>query len=67
GAAYNPLEREDPDVTLSAEEREVGGLGIFLVRQTMDAVHYHRTNGWNMLTIQKQMSETSGEETPHEV
>lgn len=67
GAAYNPLEREDPDVTLSAEEREVGGLGIFLVRQTMDGVQYHRNDGWNMLTIQKCLSESSGEEVPHEV
>ncbi|MCR5755452.1 MAG: ATP-binding protein [Acetatifactor sp.] len=55
GVAYNPLEKEDPDVTLSAEEREIGGLGIFLVKKTMDDVEYKRENEYNILTIYKQI------------
>jgi len=53
GAPFNPLEREDPDVTLSAEERPVGGLGIFMVKKTMDEVNYVRENDMNILTIRK--------------
>ena len=55
GIPYNPLEKEDPDVTLSAEEREIGGLGIFLVRKTMDAMEYARQDGHNVLTIRKKI------------
>ncbi len=54
GVPYNPLEKEDPDTTLSAEEREIGGLGIFLIKKTMDAVEYVRENGQNVLTVRKQ-------------
>ncbi len=53
GIPYNPLEHEDPDVTLSADEREVGGLGIFIVKRTMDDVLYEYKNGQNILTIKK--------------
>lgn len=53
GIPYNPLEKEDPDTTLSAEEREIGGLGILLIKKTMDAVEYIRTNGQNVLTVRK--------------
>ena len=53
GVPFNPLENAAPDVTLSAEEREIGGLGIFLVRKTMDAVEYQRADGFNILTIKK--------------
>ena len=55
GIPYNPLEKEDPDVTLSAEEREIGGLGIFLVRKTMDAMEYARQDDHNVLTIRKKI------------
>ena len=55
GKPYNPLENPDPDVTLSAEERKIGGLGIFMVKKTMDEVHYEYADGWNMLTIRKQI------------
>lgn len=55
GVPYNPLEKDDPDVTLSAEERKIGGLGIFLVKKTMDNVCYSRENGKNVLTIEKQL------------
>ena len=53
GVAYNPLEKEDPDVTLSAEERPIGGLGIYLVKQAMDRVEYEYKDGYNILTIEK--------------
>lgn len=55
GVAYDPLSKADPDVTLSAEERDIGGLGIFLVKKTMDAMAYRRENDQNMLTIHKRI------------
>ena len=53
GVAYDPLAKDDPDVTLSAQERQVGGLGIFLVKKTMDDVRYRREGEYNVLTIRK--------------
>ncbi len=53
GFAYNPLEREEPDITLSAEEREIGGLGIFMVKQIMDEITYQRIDGKNVLKAAK--------------
>lgn len=53
GFAYNPLEKEDPDITLSAQEREIGGLGIFMVKQIMDEVTYRRADGKNVLKLVK--------------
>ncbi|MCQ2409244.1 MAG: SpoIIE family protein phosphatase [Clostridia bacterium] len=53
GIPYNPLTNADPDVTLSAEERGIGGLGIYLVKKTMDDMKYKYENGQNILTIQK--------------
>ena len=55
GVPYDPLKKTDPDVSLSAEEREVGGLGIFLVKKTMDAMEYERRDGINRLTIRKKV------------
>ena len=55
GIPYNPLEREDPDITLSAEDREIGGLGIFMVKKTMDEMRYDYKNGQNVLTIMKKL------------
>jgi anti-sigma regulatory factor (Ser/Thr protein kinase) len=55
GTPFNPLEKADPDVTLSAEERQIGGLGIFLVKKTMDAVEYAYVDGWNILKIYKKI------------
>ena len=55
GIPYNPLEKEDPDTTLSAEEREIGGLGIFMVKKTMDDVKYEYKDGQNILKIVKKM------------
>jgi anti-sigma regulatory factor (Ser/Thr protein kinase) len=53
GAPYNPLEKEDPDITLSAEERGIGGLGIFMVKKMMDSVEYRREDGKNILTMRR--------------
>ena len=56
GVPYDPLENPDPDISLSAEERSVGGLGIFLVKQIMDKVGYRYENGQNILTLEKRLS-----------
>ena len=53
GKPYNPLEREDPDVSKSAEDRGVGGLGVFMVKQLMDNISYRYENGKNILIIEK--------------
>ncbi|MBR6147322.1 MAG: ATP-binding protein [Lachnospiraceae bacterium] len=55
GVPYNPLEKEDPDITLTSEERQVGGLGIFLVKKNMDEVYYKYENGNNVLTMKKKI------------
>ena len=57
GVPFNPLDREDPDITLSAEEREIGGLGIFLCKQMMDSLNYRYEDGNNILTMTKKISE----------
>jgi len=51
GTPYNPLEKEDPDISTSAEERDIGGLGIFIVKQTMNEVNYERIADQNILTV----------------
>ena len=53
GVPYDPLAKADPDVSLSAEERQIGGLGIFMVKKTMDDVQYRYENGKNILTLKK--------------
>ena len=53
GKPFDPLKKKDPDVTLSAEERAIGGLGIFLVKKTMDDMEYRYEQGMNILTIRK--------------
>ena len=53
GKPYNPLQKEDPNTTLSAEERQIGGLGIYIVKKSMDEVTYCYREGQNILTIVK--------------
>ena len=53
GVPYDPLAKADPDITLSADERQIGGLGIFLVKKNMDDVKYEYVNGRNILTLKK--------------
>lgn len=56
GIPYNPLEAEEPDVTLNAADRPIGGLGIFLVRKSMDDIQYEFRDGQNILTITKYLA-----------
>lgn len=53
GRPYDPLAKEDPDVTLSAEERGIGGLGIYMVKKSMDGIAYEYKDGQNILKITK--------------
>ena len=53
GKAFNPLAKPDPDIILSVEEREIGGLGIFLTKKYMDSVLYERKDNQNILTFTK--------------
>ena len=53
GIPYNPLEKEDPDITLSVEERQIGGLGIYMVKNMMDSVSYEYADGQNVFTVEK--------------
>ena len=55
GVPYDPLATEDPDTTLSAEERDIGGLGIFMVKKSMDEITYRYEGGKNVLSIRKKI------------
>ena len=55
GVPFDPLKKPDPDITLSAEEREIGGLGIFIAKKTMDSISYSYENGENILTMIKKI------------
>ena len=53
GKPFNPLDRQDPNITASSDEREIGGLGIYMVKQIMDSVAYEYINNQNVLTLVK--------------
>ena len=55
GIPFDPLKKPDPDITLSAEDREIGGLGIFITKKTMDTISYSNTDGKNILTMTKKI------------
>ena len=55
GISFNPLEQAEPDTALGVEARGIGGLGIFLVRKTMDEVSYQYTDGSNILCLKKRI------------
>ena len=55
GTPFNPLEHPDPDVTLPAEKRQIGGLGIYMVKKSMDSVSYRYEDGQNILTIRRKL------------
>ncbi|MBQ9565624.1 MAG: ATP-binding protein [Synergistaceae bacterium] len=55
GVPYDPLAKPDPDVSLSAEERPIGGLGIYLVKKSMDSVSYNYESGKNVLQLEKRL------------
>ncbi|MBQ7222779.1 MAG: ATP-binding protein, partial [Bacteroidales bacterium] len=56
GKPFNPLDQADPDITASAEDRDIGGLGIFLCKQMMDSIDYKYEGGCNVLTMTKRVS-----------
>ena len=56
GKPFDPLGRDDPDITLSADERSIGGLGIFVVKKTMDGIDYEYKDGHNILRIKKNLN-----------
>ena len=53
GRPFNPLEHEDPDVTVNAEQRQIGGLGIYMAKKLMDEIEYEYRDGKNILTLRK--------------
>ena len=55
GMPFNPLEKEDPDITLSADERPVGGLGIYICKSMMDSIDYRYEDGNNVLVLKKRV------------
>ena len=55
GVPFDPLKKPDPDITLNAESRDIGGLGIFITKKTMDTVTYAYENGENILTMIKKI------------
>ena len=55
GVPYDPLAKADPDITLPADERQIGGLGIYMVKKSMDSMEYERSNGKNILTLKKKI------------
>ena len=55
GVPFDPLQNPDPDITLSAEERAIGGLGIFITKKTMNDIRYAYENGENILTMVKKI------------
>ena len=55
GIPFDPLKRDDPDVTRTLEDREIGGLGIFMVKKTMDEIRYEYKDGKNILRIKKKI------------
>ena len=55
GVPFDPLLKPDPDVTLPAEERQIGGLGIYMVKKSMDSMEYERRDGKNILKIKKHL------------
>ena len=55
GIPYNPLAKEDPDIALSVEDRPIGGLGIFMVKKSMDDMQYRYEDGKNILSVIKNL------------
>ncbi|MFA6812252.1 MAG: ATP-binding protein [Bacteroidaceae bacterium] len=56
GVPFDPLVKEDPDITLPLEERKIGGLGIFLTKKLMDSLSYNRVSGENVLILVKHIT-----------
>lgn len=59
GIPYNPLSQSKPDITLNAEDRPIGGLGVYLARELMDSMYYRHECGRNVLCMEKQFTNRS--------
>ncbi|MDR2829647.1 MAG: ATP-binding protein [Methanobrevibacter sp.] len=57
GASFNPLSNDDPDISLSSDEREIGGLGILLIKKSVDKISYQFKDNQNILTIEKNIKD----------
>ena len=57
--SYDPLAKADPDTTLTADERDIGGLGVFMVKKMMDSVEYRYEDNKNILRIEKNLTQGS--------
>lgn len=55
GTPYDPLAKDDPDITLNAKDRSIGGLGIFITKKSMDNISYEYKDGQNVLTLEKRI------------
>ncbi|MCD8362244.1 MAG: ATP-binding protein [Lachnospiraceae bacterium] len=64
GIPYDPLSGKDPDITLSAEEREIGGLGIYMVKKSMDDISYEYKDGQNILRVKKHIDGSGMKQNP---
>jgi anti-sigma regulatory factor (Ser/Thr protein kinase) len=58
GIAFDPLQKAPPDLDASLDDRPIGGLGVYLVRQLMDSVSYQRDGDWNRLTVSTSLPKT---------
>jgi len=56
GTPFDPLAKPDPDINAGLEEREIGGLGIYLCKQLMDGIYYQFVDGCNLLTLKKKIN-----------
>ena len=56
GMAFDPLSMADPDINAGVEERKIGGLGIYMIKQSTDSCAYERVNGYNILTLMKKLN-----------
>ncbi len=61
GTPYNPLSKADPDITLSAEERKTGGLGVFMAKKFLDSIRYEWKEGYNRIFFEKKWRRNEGE------
>ena len=57
GIEFDPVSKADPDITLKAEDRDIGGLGIYMVKKTMDEMKYERVNNQNILSMKKRIKD----------
>ncbi len=62
GAPFDPLSIPEPDLSVELEERQIGGLGMYFVRSLLDNIEYRRSNGWNVVSLEKRLRHGAGSE-----